>query len=528
MENHKCEACNKAFETKSIFCKHVCYVNIQDKVNYKKKNLECNVCKKRFMRRKKLNEHMKCVHQGLKKYVCSTCNRAFDKSCNLKAHTNIVHLKLQPHKCDICGRNFSVKRNLTVHLQHAHSEVKKFECINCGNLFKTNLLLKHHFKKQKVCKQKLEEESSKSVISNKIKPDIESSENHTDTGGEIIQTEKVKEEKQNLPDQNHVPDMVADVKPYFVKAKTSKNSCKCNMCRKTFRTIDVLEAHIKNDHDESKHMSCKMCQKVIKDKKIHLLSCAKLKLLPVSISLSLSSDKDSSTHDQNETISNLKIIQDSKINPIDENGTLYDETENLEDQNEGKEINSLILKKEESIQNISQQAVSYEMPIAPITLQDKVIVKSEQMISGQIVPPKTELEIPNVKFQCDVCKMGFVHKFNLDAHIKADHQNIHSYKCDQCPNSFRGEYQLGRHKKNVHSGKKYECDICKRKFSARRDRNDHVKQVHEGLKNSICHICNKAFSTNKNMKVHVKVVHHQVREHVCDICKKSFKVQCTL
>ena len=271
-----------------------------------------------------------------------------------------------------------------------------------------------------------------------------------------------------------------------------------------------------------------MCQKVIKDKKIHLLSCAKLKLLPVSISLSLSSDKDSSTHDQNETISNLKIIQDSKINPIDENGTLYDETENLEDQNEGKEINSLILKKEESIQNISQQAVSYEMPIAPITLQDKVIVKSEQMISGQIVPPKTELEIPNVKFQCDVCKMGFVHKFNLDAHIKADHQNIHSYKCDQCPNSFRGEYQLGRHKKNVHSGKKYECDICKRKFSARRDRNDHVKQVHEGIKNSICHICNKAFSTNKNMKVHVKVVHHQVREHVCDICKKSFSVPCNL
>ena len=116
MENHKCGVCNKAFKSKSVFSKHVCYVNIQDKVNYKKKNLECNVCKKMFMRRKKLNEHMKCVHQGLKKYVCPTCNRAFDKSCNLKAHINIVHLKLQPHKCDICGRNFSV--NLHIYNMH--------------------------------------------------------------------------------------------------------------------------------------------------------------------------------------------------------------------------------------------------------------------------------------------------------------------------------------------------------------------------------------------------------------------------
>ena len=79
-EKLKCEICSKTFATKSFLDKHVCYVNIEDKVNYKKKIIECHVCNKIFMRRKKLNEHLKCVHQGLKKHVCQTCNRAFESS----------------------------------------------------------------------------------------------------------------------------------------------------------------------------------------------------------------------------------------------------------------------------------------------------------------------------------------------------------------------------------------------------------------------------------------------------------------
>ena len=56
------------------------------------------------------------------------------------------------------------------------------------------------------------------------------------------------------------------------------------------------------------------------------------------------------------------------------------------------------------------------------------------------------------KHSCDVCNKEFIHKLNLDTHIKADHENIQDFKCDKCQSQFGSIVLLKRHIQRVHFG----------------------------------------------------------------------------
>ena len=67
-------------------------------------------------------------------------------------------------------------------------------------------------------------------------------------------------------------------------------------------------------------------------------------------------------------------------------------------------------------------------------------------------------------------------------HVKAVHQLIKDFNCDECQKSFGRSFNLKRHKQIVHLQEKlFVCEICKKTYTTKQNREIHQKQVHEKI-----------------------------------------------
>ena len=87
----------------------------------------CNVCHKRFARRRYLNIHER-MHSGEKSFQCTQCEKRFSSPFTLDKHM-IIHTG--EYKCTDCGRCCLASSHLAGH-RPSHSGEKPFECTVCG------------------------------------------------------------------------------------------------------------------------------------------------------------------------------------------------------------------------------------------------------------------------------------------------------------------------------------------------------------------------------------------------------------
>mmetsp|Transcript_12907 Transcript_12907/g.18553 ORF Transcript_12907/g.18553 Transcript_12907/m.18553 type:complete len:189 (-) Transcript_12907:1031-1597(-) len=97
------------------------------------------------------------------------------------------------------------------------------------------------------------------------------------------------------------------------------------------------------------------------------------------------------------------------------------------------------------------------------------------------------------------------------------------FKCESCHLSFRSVYELKRHRKNFHEGRReFPCSYCERDFSQLGHRNEPEKMDHcdEGKE---CNICGKKFPVESKLERHVRTVHEQIRNYECSTCGLRLK-----
>ena len=113
-----------------------------------KKGLKCRSCDKFFDKIAKLRQHVRRVHEKIKKIPCKTCEKKFDSPSDLKRHTRNDHHEIlnNLHKCEQCEKSFGISKNLERHILAVHADKKDFECKFCEKSFERKISLIQHTK----------------------------------------------------------------------------------------------------------------------------------------------------------------------------------------------------------------------------------------------------------------------------------------------------------------------------------------------------------------------------------------------
>lgn len=131
-------------------------------------------------------------------------------------------------------------------------------------------------------------------------------------------------------------------------------------------------------------------------------------------------------------------------------------------------------------------------------------------------------------FDCGSCDKRFLHASELEMHT-ASHLPVEQrpYVCCKCARRFTTP-QLLRHHERMHTPVElrmvHNCNFCQTKFATKSGLAMHIRAVHERLRPFVCDQCGKTFSTKGILEEH-KVRHSDARPHVCEICNKCFKTK---
>ena len=116
------------------------------------------------------------------------------------------------------------------------------------------------------------------------------------------------------------------------------------------------------------------------------------------------------------------------------------------------------------------------------------------------------------RFSCDVddCKSTFIHRGNLNKHIRSVHNKERPYQCGQCLKKFSDKNSVKWHILIVHDKEKpHQCDQCLKKFADKSHLRRHIEGVHENRKPFQCEHCSKKFNRKENMLVHIVLMHQE-------------------
>ena len=174
-----CEECNRTFQRKAAYEKHIqmhaeedkptlcelCGVAVNGKVemqnhlavvhskNPKTEWFNCHLCEKTFSKELTLLHHVNKVHKsgqrdlkdGKREFMCEFCDKQYSSRTSIKLHTVMVHSKVKPYQCAECGRGFAFKSQMISHTR-MHTGERPFECTTCGKTFSANLNLMQHIR----------------------------------------------------------------------------------------------------------------------------------------------------------------------------------------------------------------------------------------------------------------------------------------------------------------------------------------------------------------------------------------------
>ncbi|XP_060809095.1 zinc finger protein 600 [Amyelois transitella] len=110
----KCQACDKAFDTRQGWLLHTKRVHLMQKQH------KCSECEMEFFSKRELNDHA-VKHTGSREHQCEICMKFYGRLKTLKDHMRRVHADRQ-FKCMKCELSFMQKSRLRIHLTSKHKE----------------------------------------------------------------------------------------------------------------------------------------------------------------------------------------------------------------------------------------------------------------------------------------------------------------------------------------------------------------------------------------------------------------------
>ena len=110
----ECEYCKRKFARSESLSKHRFRKHGRNKKGAKvEKNFYCKICEKKLSSSEKLFQHVKVIHEGVRKFQCNICDKQFSSRFNKDSHESRVH-RLQ---YDVVPKNGKDSVQYVTHLE---------------------------------------------------------------------------------------------------------------------------------------------------------------------------------------------------------------------------------------------------------------------------------------------------------------------------------------------------------------------------------------------------------------------------
>ena len=224
----------------------------------------CKKCSLAFKKDFKLKSHLRLTHNITSPYSCRMCDVDFRTTSGMKRHLKNVH---EPHACNVCKKRFSRKKLLVKHLLKQHpvrsddnesssrvfelslnnnieelkaviageGELTIFRCGLCGQSFKTRTAIGKHIetKHSKKAFERVQNDNSNLNL-------IKDSSFKCQYCNETFSSETLHE--------NHVN----SIHKHVGKINPSRTCFKCETCKKEFTHKGYYEKHLRMAHKSNK------------------------------------------------------------------------------------------------------------------------------------------------------------------------------------------------------------------------------------------------------------------------------------
>ncbi|KYM82488.1 Zinc finger protein 91 [Atta colombica] len=454
----ECDHCRRKFLKKSNLVEHL-----------KQHRHKCADCPKTFSLRRYLASHIEKNHRQ-QMYECSVCKYKSNNKGTLKNHYIRLHTSNYDYACDTCGKQFKIKKALNHHVKQNHSEAPPIVCDVCGHFSKNLHALKahmkyRHYKPEFVCR-----------ICRRGMTTQENLEQHLmwhETREKVLCPTCGKRFRGRDLDSH-------------MRVHTGVKPFPCPVCGKTFRRQTAQEQHVLI-HTGKRPYICDICGQTFAQKPG--LICHRkrhpgpLPPLPVV------------------SIKNIVTEFTKDGSPVD---PLVMDANNVEHLSETIEC----LPEYDLLPNKIKRYIA----------RRERKIKEDTRKQSKISQNKINKKKPKLSFECATCGQCFSQKATM---IK--HMSLHKYQCQTCCQSFSLKRELKRHIMNVHGPLLYPCSICDYKSNNKCTLKDHFIRKHTSGFQHSCTVCNKQFKIKNDLKQHMNQVHSGEPPIICSICGHACK-----
>ena len=454
----------------------------KEKVLTTKVQLQCNLCQYKAGWPKRLEIHMKNIHENIKQFACSLCHHATFFKANLekhlKTHKNTAAKvckigcslcdSLEEHKvcdslgnfdlpkqkkqfqCEECNFSSDSQKSLNCHIDNVHEKHLRFFCNICD--FKS--FYKHHVKEHVTKVHGIEKDTKKLVgeiseIQNKFLEDSKPSQIPLSSKGYLE-----KSSKEKLP--------------------TNKVQLQCNLCQYNAGGSKRLDIHMKKVHA------------IQKDTKKQRSTIMAKKLRP-----------------KNE----YKGQNEKKTFPCEECGISTKSVKNLK----------------YHIDAVHNGVVRFICSICDFKSYNKFNVERHQSSwhekedADSVYVITHDLGIrkradPHAHFSCNLCEKKSYQAITIRNHQLKNHKNekvqIVELECGKCGQGKKKNTIKNKRKFNKtddeSSLKRNPCFVCNIDCSSHRERVSHYRREHPTDRIFNCNLCNYGSNFLGNFEAHEK------------------------
>lgn len=299
----------------------------------------------------------------------------------------------------------------------------------------------------------------------------------------------------------------ADLDRHKIEVHSKTANYYCNICDKYLKTKAYIDDHM-SMHSDNYVYQCKTCDKSFSTKQVF---GKHMKQKHPGILFDVEELEDVLPDSSGEAKS-------SSEKPLNEDNASNEDTNDMEDK--GRDNDDSLASQDMDYLYFPEikDKIIHENNLVKVTLKrgkNRGRPRIKSFVDGR------------TEFPCNLCNYIGKKECHLEYHIIRNHSQ--KFICDICQKQFGYNWDLKRHREQVHAEASYICHICSKAYKVKKSFDEHLKSHEEGYVKSVfpCTMCDKTFSAKQVLDNHVKIKHLGMKQkerqkYLCQTCGAEF------